>query len=72
VGSWQAVEAVKLLLGIGRPATAGMLVAIDTMTPSVSTHPVEKDPDCPACGKSPRILPPLSPAHYSLDRSCAL
>lgn len=72
VGSWQAVEAVKLLLGIGEPAAGRMLLVIDTIAPSVTTHPVEKDPNCPACGISPRILPPLSPARYSLDRSCAL
>jgi len=70
VGSWQAVEAVKLLLGIGEPLR-GRLMMIDTLAASVSTLTVPKDPGCPACGESPRILPPLSPLEYQLDRSCA-
>jgi adenylyltransferase/sulfurtransferase len=69
VGSWQAVEAVKVLLGIGGPPS-GRLMMIDTLGGSVSTLAVRKDPGCPACGESPRILPPLSPLEYRLERSC--
>jgi molybdopterin/thiamine biosynthesis adenylyltransferase len=71
MGSWQAVEAVKLLLGIGAPLN-GRLMMIDTLDASVSTLTVPKDPACPACGESPRILPPLSPLEYRLERSCPL
>jgi len=71
VGAWQAVEAVKVLLGIGEPLR-GRLLVIDTLEASVSTLSVPRDPECPACGKSPRIRPPLSPGEYSLERSCAL
>ncbi len=71
VGSWQAVEAVKILLGIGLPLN-GRLLVIDTLNGSVSSLSVPKDPECPACGRSPRIRLPLSPEEYSLERSCAL
>ena len=70
VGSWQAVEAVKLLLGIGEPLCGRMLL-IDTLGSSVSSLAVSRDPECPACGESPRIREPLSPLEYPLDRSCA-
>ncbi|MBI5420461.1 MAG: HesA/MoeB/ThiF family protein [Deltaproteobacteria bacterium] len=69
VGSWQAVEAVKLLLGIGEKL-CGRLMTIDTLSCSVSVLSVPKDPGCPACGNSPRIRPPLSAAEYGLERSC--
>jgi molybdopterin/thiamine biosynthesis adenylyltransferase len=71
VGSWQAVETVKTLLCIGQPLCDRMLV-IDTLEGSVSVFPLRKDPDCPACGKSPRIRSPLSADEYFLERSCAL
>lgn len=71
VGSWQAVEAVKLLLGIGDPL-CGRLLMIDTLGSSVSSLEVSRDPGCPACGKTPRIRAPLSPLEYPLERSCAL
>jgi adenylyltransferase/sulfurtransferase len=71
VGSWQAIEAVKILLGIGAPPH-GRLMMIDTLNGTFSTISVPKDPRCPACGNSPRIRAPLSPDDYLLERSCAL
>jgi len=71
VGAWQAVEAVKILLGIGM-TPHGRLTMIDTLGGTVTTLSVQKDPRCPACGDSPRIRAPLSPAEYRLERSCAL
>ena len=70
IGSWQAAEALKILLGIGEPLS-GRLLVIDTLEAAVSTLTVPKDPECPACGTSPRIRAPLSPLDYSLERSCA-
>jgi len=71
VGSWQAVEAVKLLLGIGEPL-CGRLLMIDTLEGAVSTLSLRKDPGCPACGESPRIRAPLSAGEYALERSCSV
>ncbi|HEU5360513.1 MAG TPA: HesA/MoeB/ThiF family protein, partial [Candidatus Deferrimicrobiaceae bacterium] len=57
-GSWQAAEAIKVLLGKGEPL-AGRLLTLDTLGGSVSVHKVYRDPRCPSCGESPRIRLPL-------------
>ncbi len=48
IGSIQAMEAVKLLLGIG-DSLAGRLVAYDSLEQSFRTFKVNRDPTCPAC-----------------------
>jgi sulfur-carrier protein adenylyltransferase/sulfurtransferase len=49
VGTVQATEALKLLLGIGTPLTGRLLIvnALDAQFRSVR---VRRDPSCPACG----------------------
>ena len=69
IGSWQAVEAVKLLCGVGEPF-AGRLLALDALAGTVSILPVSRDPDCPACGRTPRIRLPLDASEYEQERSC--
>jgi sulfur-carrier protein adenylyltransferase/sulfurtransferase len=49
MGSIQALEAIKLLLGIGDPLR-GRLLAVDTLDQSYRTFKVNRDPECPACG----------------------
>jgi molybdopterin/thiamine biosynthesis adenylyltransferase/rhodanese-related sulfurtransferase len=49
VGSIQAMETIKLLLGIG-DTLAGRLLAYDALEESFRTFKVPRDPDCPACG----------------------
>jgi molybdopterin/thiamine biosynthesis adenylyltransferase/rhodanese-related sulfurtransferase len=49
VGSIQAVEAIKLLLGIG-DSLQGRLLAYDALEQSFRTFKVHRDPACPACG----------------------
>ena len=49
VGSLQAVEAIKLLLGIG-DTLQGRLLAYDALEQSFRTFKVHRDPKCPACG----------------------
>jgi len=49
VGSIQAVEAIKMLLGIGNPLV-GRLLAYDALDESFRTFKVRRDPACPACG----------------------
>jgi len=51
VGSIQAVEAIKLLLGIGDPLV-GRLLAYDALEESFRTFKVRRDPQCPACGEN--------------------
>jgi adenylyltransferase/sulfurtransferase len=49
VGTIQATEAIKLLLGLGE-TLVGALLTIDTMTMSFRTIEIHRDPECPACG----------------------
>ena len=48
IGSIQAMEAVKLILGIG-DSLAGRLLAYDALEQSFRTFKVNRDPECPAC-----------------------
>jgi adenylyltransferase/sulfurtransferase len=54
VGSIQAIEAIKLILGIGEPLV-GRLLLIDTLDMSFRTLKVQKDPGCPLCGEQPTV-----------------
>jgi len=49
IGSIQALEAIKLLLGIGEPLI-GRLLAYDSLEETFRTFNVRRDPECPACG----------------------
>jgi adenylyltransferase/sulfurtransferase len=49
VGTIQATEGIKLLLGIGEPLI-GRLLLIDALSMQFRTMRLRKDPDCPACG----------------------
>jgi molybdopterin/thiamine biosynthesis adenylyltransferase/rhodanese-related sulfurtransferase len=50
VGSIQALEAIKVLLGLGDPLI-GRLLTYDALEESFRTFKVRKDPSCPACGE---------------------
>ncbi len=54
VGSIQAIEAIKLLVGIGEPLI-GRLLMIDTLDMSFRTLKVQKNPECPVCGEHPTV-----------------
>src|SRR5262249_60972135 len=49
VGTIQATEAIKLIVGAGEPLK-GRLLLIDTLGMQFRTVNVRKDPTCPACG----------------------
>jgi molybdopterin/thiamine biosynthesis adenylyltransferase/rhodanese-related sulfurtransferase len=51
IGSIQAMEAIKLLLGLGDSLT-GRLLSYDAMEESFRTFKVRRDPECPACGEN--------------------
>ena len=51
IGSIQAVETIKLLLGIGDPLV-GRLLAYDALEQSFRTFKIRRDPQCPACGEN--------------------
>lgn len=54
IGVLQATEAVKILLGIGRPLV-GRLLLYDALNASFREVKLRRDPECPMCGESPTI-----------------
>jgi adenylyltransferase/sulfurtransferase len=54
VGTIQAAEALKLLLGTGR-SLAGRLLLIDAGSMEFRELDVRRDPECPLCGEQPTI-----------------
>ena len=54
IGSIQAAEVVKLIVGIGDPLI-GRLMVHDALRQSWDALTVRKNPDCPVCGESPTV-----------------
>jgi molybdopterin/thiamine biosynthesis adenylyltransferase/rhodanese-related sulfurtransferase len=50
VGSIQAIETIKMLLGLGDPLV-GRLLAYDALEETFRTFKVRRDPECPVCGE---------------------
>jgi molybdopterin/thiamine biosynthesis adenylyltransferase/rhodanese-related sulfurtransferase len=55
VGSLQALETIKLLLGLGDPLI-GRLLAYDALETSFRTFKVRRDPQCPTCSDGAEIV----------------
>lgn len=64
IGSIQAMEAVKVLLGIG-DTLAGRLLVYDALDQDFTTVSVRRDPGCPACAD-----PGRPPALVDYDETC--
>ncbi len=54
IGSIQAVEAIKLVIGVGEPLV-GKLLLFDALAMEFTTVKLKWDPDCPVCGKHPTV-----------------
>ena len=54
VGSFQATEVIKEILGIGE-SMAGYLMIIDGLGATFRKIAVKPDPSCPVCGDNPKI-----------------
>ncbi|HVB09235.1 MAG TPA: molybdopterin-synthase adenylyltransferase MoeB [Bacillota bacterium] len=54
MGTLQAIESVKILLGIGEPL-AGRLVLFDALAGDYQTLRWQRNPECPVCGDHPSI-----------------
>ncbi|HEU4394081.1 MAG TPA: rhodanese-like domain-containing protein, partial [Planctomycetota bacterium] len=54
IGSLQASETIKLILGIGTPLV-GRLLLLDALRGAVRELALRRDPECPACGDHPTI-----------------
>jgi molybdopterin/thiamine biosynthesis adenylyltransferase len=58
IGSIEAMEAIKVLLGIG-DTLVGRLLLYDALDEEFNTVRIERNPDCPACadpGRPPKIV----------------
>jgi sulfur-carrier protein adenylyltransferase/sulfurtransferase len=62
IGSLQALEAIKLIVGFGQPLV-GRLLTYDALRQQFTTLTLTKDPGCPLCGRSPKITT-LQPGNY--------
>jgi molybdopterin/thiamine biosynthesis adenylyltransferase/rhodanese-related sulfurtransferase len=58
IGSLQATETVKLILGIGKPAI-GRLLTYNSLDMEFRTFKIRRDPACPVCGEHPTITKPI-------------
>ncbi len=67
IGSMQAMEAIKFLLGIGKPLL-GRLLVFDALGMTSRVINLKKDPSCPLCGEDPRITD-IRPERY--DFTCS-
>lgn len=54
IGTIQAAEAIKLILGIGEPLI-GKMMLIDTLRMEFRTVKIRRNPNCPICGDNPTI-----------------
>ncbi len=54
IGSLQALEVIKLILGIGRILKDRVLI-FDGLTSKLRRIKVRRNPECPVCGDNPRI-----------------
>lgn len=64
IGSWQAAEAVKWILGIGEPL-AGRIKILDMLSGIDRIVTLHRDPKCPLCGSNPGIRE-IQPDDYRL------
>ena len=64
IGSIEAMEAIKLLLGIGEPLT-GRLLTYDALTQDFRTLKLRRNPACPACADES-----MPPAIVEYDDLC--
>ena len=69
MGSLQATEVVKEILGIGE-SLAGRLLLYDALGPTFRTIKAGRDPACRLCGESPDILD-LASVSYDPSDLCA-
>lgn len=54
IGTIQAMEAIKLLLGIGHPLI-GRLLLFDSLEMEMREVKLRKNPTCPVCGEEAQI-----------------
>jgi adenylyltransferase/sulfurtransferase len=63
IGSLQALEAIKLLLGAG-DTLVGRLVLFDALTAEFRELSLQRDPTCPVCGDHPSVTGLIDYDHF--------
>jgi len=58
IGMLQAIETLKLILGIGEPLV-GRLLHFDALKVKFRELNLRRDPQCPVCGENPTIFSPI-------------
>src|SRR3954447_21221240 len=58
IGMLQAIETLKLILGIGDPLV-GRLLHFDALKVKFRELNLRRDPQCPVCGENPSIFAPI-------------
>jgi adenylyltransferase/sulfurtransferase len=58
IGMLQAIETLKLILGIGEPLV-GRLLHFDALRVKFRELNLRRDPQCPVCGENPTIFSPI-------------
>jgi sulfur-carrier protein adenylyltransferase/sulfurtransferase len=58
IGILQAIETLKLILGIGEPLV-GRLLHFDALKVKFRELNLRRDPQCPVCGENPTIFSPI-------------
>jgi molybdopterin/thiamine biosynthesis adenylyltransferase/rhodanese-related sulfurtransferase len=58
IGMLQAIEAIKLIVGIGEPLI-GRLLHFDALKVKFRELNLRRDPECPVCGENPIIFSPI-------------
>ncbi|HZR04967.1 MAG TPA: molybdopterin-synthase adenylyltransferase MoeB [Candidatus Udaeobacter sp.] len=58
IGMLQAIETLKLILGIGEPLV-GRLLHFDALKVKFRELNLQRDPQCPVCGEKPTIFSPV-------------
>ena len=58
IGMLQAIETIKLIVGIGDPLV-GRLLYFDALKVKFRELNVRRDPQCPVCGENPTIFSPI-------------
>lgn len=58
VGTIQATEAIKIILGIG-DSLSGRLLLLDALDMKFRELAINRDPNCPVCGDHPTITAPI-------------
>ena len=58
VGTLQATEAIKLILGVGE-SLVGRFLLFDALKMRFRELKVRHDPDCPVCGEHPTVTAPI-------------